>query len=86
MNKTVQAVYADGAFRPLEPVPFQEQERVFLTVENARTDEDILLDNEFLSYCESQADDSVSLEDVRNALAKIPGCRANKIRLDRDQG
>ena len=86
MSKTVPAIYADGAFRPLEPVPCQEQERVILTVENADVGEDILLDNEFLRYCETQADDSASLEDVRKALAKIPGSLANEIRLDRDQG
>lgn len=86
MSKTVLAVYTDGAFRPLEPVPFQEQQRVMLTVEKVGTDEHILPDIEFLSYCESQADDSVSLEDVRKALAKIPGSLASEIRLDRDQG
>ena len=86
MSRTVQAIFADGAFRPLGPVSCQEQERVVLTVENAGTTEDIILDDEFLSYCETQADDSVSLDDVRKALAKIPGSLANDIRGDRDQG
>ncbi len=86
MNRTVQAIYANGAFRPLEPVSCQEQERVVLTVENAGTAEENLLDHEFLSYCETQADDSVSLEDVRQAMAKIPGSLAADIRVERDQG
>ena len=85
MSLTVQAIYANGTFRPLEPVPCQEQERVVITVENAGTAEENLLDHEFLSYCETQGDDSVSLEDVRRALAKIPGSLANDIRALRDQ-
>jgi predicted DNA-binding antitoxin AbrB/MazE fold protein len=85
MNRTVEAIYTNGTFRPLEPVTCQEQERVLLTVENAGTPDDILLDSEFLTYCETQGDDSVSLEQVRQALAKIPGTLAHDVRADRDQ-
>jgi predicted DNA-binding antitoxin AbrB/MazE fold protein len=84
MSRTVQAIYTNGTFRPLEPVPCQEQERVVLTVESATDAELSLLDSEFLSYCESQADDSISLEEVRQALAKIPSALADDIRADRD--
>jgi len=86
MNRTVPAIYVNGAFRPLEPVLCQEQERVVITVENACTAEENLVDHEFLRYSETQADDSVSLEDVRRALAKIPGSLSNDIRGERDQG
>jgi predicted DNA-binding antitoxin AbrB/MazE fold protein len=86
MSRTVQAIYSDGAFRPLDPVPYQDQERVVLTVENIGGADDILLDHEFLSYCETQADDSVLLEDVRQALSKIPGTLADDIRAERDRG
>ena len=86
MSRTVQAIFLNGAFRQLDPVPYKDQERVVLTVEDAVGSSDILLDSEFLSYCESQADDSVSLEDVRQALAKIPGSLAADIRAERDQG
>ena len=86
MAKTVQAVYENGAFRPLEPVACQEQERVVLTVEKAETSEDNVIDHEFVSYCQTQADDSVSLEEVRQALAKIPGALADDIRAERDEG
>jgi predicted DNA-binding antitoxin AbrB/MazE fold protein len=86
MSRTVQAIYSNGAFRPLEPVPCQEQERVVLTVEEVSSAEQVPLDQEFLRYCETQADDSVSLEDVRRALAKIPGSLGHDIRAERDQG
>jgi predicted DNA-binding antitoxin AbrB/MazE fold protein len=85
MSRTIQAIFADGAFRPLEPIQCREQERVVITVESAATAEESLLDHEFFKYCETQADDSVSLEDVRQAMAKIPGSLANGIRGERDQ-
>jgi len=85
MSRTVQAVYENGAFRPLEPVSCQEQERVVLTVENAAAVEENILDQEFLAYCETQADDSVSLEAVRQALAKIPGSLTDDVRAERDE-
>jgi hypothetical protein len=69
----------------LEAVSCQEQEHVVLTVENADSAGDILLDSEFLTYAETQADDSVSLEDVRKALAKIPRSLADDIRADRER-
>jgi predicted DNA-binding antitoxin AbrB/MazE fold protein len=77
MTITVPAVYENGVFRPLEPVRCSEHERVILTVESTATAEDHLIDREFLAYCESQADESVSLESVRQALAKIPGSLAD---------
>src|SRR5260370_7772616 len=72
MTRTLQAVYENGAFRPLEPVSCHEQERVLLTAESAEAAEENLIDHEFLAYCETQADDSVSLEAVRQALSNIP--------------
>jgi predicted DNA-binding antitoxin AbrB/MazE fold protein len=86
MARSVQAVYENGAFRPLEPVSCQEQERVLLTVESVKAAEEDLLDQEFLAYCETQADDTVPLEAVRLALAKIPGSLTDDIRAERDEG
>ncbi len=85
MTRTLQAVYENGAFRPLEPVSCHEQERVLLTVERLGAAEENLLDQEFLAYCETQADDTVSLEVVRQALAKIPGSLTDDIRAERDE-
>ncbi len=85
MTQTLLAVYENGAFRPLVPVSCREQERVLLTVESIVPAEDNLLDHEFLAYCETQADDSVSLEAVRQALAKIPGSLTDDIRAEREE-
>jgi predicted DNA-binding antitoxin AbrB/MazE fold protein len=83
MTKTVQAVYENGAFRPLEPISCSEHQRVIITIQTA--EEDDLFDHDFLAYCETQADDSVSLETVRQALAKIPGSLSDDIRAERDK-
>ena len=85
MARSVQAVYENGAFRPLEPVSCREQERVLLTVERTEAAEEDALDREFLAYCDTQADDSVPLEAVRQSLAKIPGSLTGDIRSERDQ-
>ena len=85
MTKTVQAIFENGAFRPLEPVACQEHDRVVLTVQDVTAIEENLLDHEFLTYCETQADDSVTLEEVRLALAKIPGSLSDDIRAARDE-
>jgi predicted DNA-binding antitoxin AbrB/MazE fold protein len=86
MTRTLQAVYENGAFRPLEPVSCREQERVLLTVESLGAAEETLVDEEFLAYCATQADDTVSLDAVRHALAKIPGSLADDIRAEREEG
>jgi hypothetical protein len=43
------------------------------------------LDRDFLKTYAQEADDSVSLEEVRKAMAKIPGRLADDIRAERDE-
>jgi hypothetical protein len=43
-----------------------------------------LVDSEFLAECQSLADDSVTLEQVRAMLSKIPGSMAEQIIRDRN--
>ena len=85
MTKSVQAVYENGTFRPLEPISCREHERVVLTEQSLEAAEDSVLDHEFLAYCGTQADDAVSLEAVRQALSKIPGSLTDDIRAERDE-
>jgi predicted DNA-binding antitoxin AbrB/MazE fold protein len=84
MPKTIQAVYENGVFHPLEQVSCLEQEHVLLTVEHPAEAEEQVFDRDFLAYCETQADDSASLEEVRQALATIPGSLADDIRAERN--
>ena len=84
MTKKLQAVYENGVLRPLEPLPYKEHQQLSVTVSDAATAADDLVDAEFLRDCEAEADDSVSIESVRAALAKIPGSLAEEIRRQRD--
>jgi len=43
------------------------------------------LDRDFLKSYSQDADDSVSLDEVRRAMAKIPGRLADDIRAERDE-
>jgi predicted DNA-binding antitoxin AbrB/MazE fold protein len=82
MTRNLQAVYEDGVLKPLEPLAFKEHQKVTVTVTD-QADED-WIDSGFLSYLETQADDSVTLEQVHAALAKIPGSMVEDFRRERD--
>ena len=86
MTKSVLAVYENGLLRPLEPLPFREHQQLIVTVSDVAPLSDELVDIEFLRDCQMQADDSVSLEQVRAALSKIPGSMADEIRKERNDG
>jgi predicted DNA-binding antitoxin AbrB/MazE fold protein len=79
MTRNLKAVYENGVLRPLEPLPLKEHEVVTVTVNDSAQVSDDLLDTEFLRDCESQADDGVSIEQVRAILSKIPGSMAEEI-------
>jgi predicted DNA-binding antitoxin AbrB/MazE fold protein len=72
MNKNLQAVYEGGILRPLEPLDLPEQQRVTVAI----TDESPLepwLDVEYHAACAIETEECPTLEEVRAALAKIPG-------------
>ena len=68
MSKSLEVIYENGVFRPLEPVDLPEHKRVRVMIE----DEEDWLDTEYVQWCVREAQDSVSLDAVRKALAKIP--------------
>ena len=82
MTRSLQAVFENGVLRPLEPLSLKEQQKVTLTVSDQ--DDGDLMDSAFLRYLESQADESVTLEEVRAALTKIPGSMVEDFRRERD--
>jgi predicted DNA-binding antitoxin AbrB/MazE fold protein len=84
MTRNLKAVYENGVLRPLEALPFREKEILTVTVSDNGGVPDELLDTEFLSDCQTVANDSVTLEQVRAALSKIPGSMAEQIVRDRD--
>ena len=84
MTRTLKAVFENGVLRPLEPLPLKEHELVTVTVNDRASAGQNKLDTEFIRYCETQADDSITLEHVRTALSKIPGSMAGDIIRERE--
>jgi predicted DNA-binding antitoxin AbrB/MazE fold protein len=84
MTRNLKAVYENGVLRPLEALPFRNKKVVNVTVSDSSAIPDELVDGDFLADCQTLADDSVTLEQVRAALAKIPGSMAEEIIRDRD--
>jgi predicted DNA-binding antitoxin AbrB/MazE fold protein len=86
MTKTVQAVYEKGVLRPLETLNLAENERVTVTVTNGtRPAYEELLDTAFIAACAKEADPTVTLEEVREALAAIPGSMTHDFVTERDE-
>ncbi|HET6881812.1 MAG TPA: antitoxin family protein, partial [Pirellulales bacterium] len=73
MQQTVEAIYDDGVLRPLEKLSLRPQQRVLLRIDEAPDAAVGLEDKAFLSYCRSEGDPNITLEEVRQALTVIPG-------------
>jgi len=84
MTKHFQAVYEQGVLRPLEALDLREQQLVNVTVSDEATPEP-WLDAECLPACAAEADDAVSLDEVRAALAKIPGSLTEDFIAEREE-
>jgi predicted DNA-binding antitoxin AbrB/MazE fold protein len=72
MEKTVQAVYEDGVLRALEPIPLEDRQEVTVISDEG----DIPRDHPLVASADEWADaagDTISLDEVRRALAAIRG-------------
>ena len=88
MQKTIGAVYENGMLRPLEPLRFQERQRVFLTIDETAfpaSEDDDVLDHEFLNSLEGENLPDVSLDEVQAALSKIPGSMTSVFAAEREE-
>jgi predicted DNA-binding antitoxin AbrB/MazE fold protein len=87
MHQQVEVVYENGVLRPLEPLPAQLQEHQHLTVTIDTPDAlEARLDIASVAAAKRDADPTVSLEEVRQILAKVPGTLADAVRAERDEG
>ena len=71
MEKTVQAVYENGALHPLEPLQLGERQQVTLTISeriDVSPNHPLLVSPDEWSHA---AHDDIGLEEVRQALATI---------------
>lgn len=79
MSQTLQAIFENGVLRPLTPLHLNESEQVSVTVNRSEIAEDSF------EYLEAEADDTVSLDSVRAALAEIPGTMTADFTRERDE-
>jgi predicted DNA-binding antitoxin AbrB/MazE fold protein len=77
MRQRIEVVYENGVLRPLGPLPgpFQEHQHLTVTIEGPPAADDWL----------AGADPAVSLEAVRQALAKAPGTLAQAVYAEREE-
>lgn len=82
MIHQLEAVWQGGVLHPLQALDLPENQRVSLTVQEAIDEE--LLDTDYIRYCEANADYSITLEQVRKALASIPGSMTEDFIAERE--
>jgi predicted DNA-binding antitoxin AbrB/MazE fold protein len=84
MTTSIQVVFEKGVLRPLGPLKLRENQLVTVSITDESTFEP-WLDDECLAACAREDDDVVSLEEVRTALAKIPGSLTEDFIAERDE-
>ena len=77
MREQIEVVYENGLFRPLSPLPsrLRENERLTVTLEMPSETDNWL----------AAADPTVSLESVRQILAKVSGTLAQAVNAEREE-
>lgn len=85
MHEHIEVVYENGVLRPLGPLPphLQEHQHLRVTIDTPETLED-RLDAICLAAAKREADPTVSLEEVRRILSKVPGTLAQAIIAERE--
>ena len=75
MSESIEVIYEHGLFRPVGPLPegIREHQRLTVTIEEAGP----------AAAGPDAGDAAVSLDAVRQALAKIPGSLAGAVIADR---
>lgn len=82
---TIDAIYENGVFRPLNPVALKDRQRVGLTIVEANSDPLAeLLDPTAADSLDYPLPGPNGLEAVRQALSKIEGSWADDIIAERE--
>jgi predicted DNA-binding antitoxin AbrB/MazE fold protein len=85
MHQTVEAIYEDGVLRPLAKLSLRPKQRVRLQIDESPDSAEELEDEAFVSYCRAEGDPNITLEEVRQALAVIPGSLTAACSAERDE-
>ena len=85
MIKTFPAVYENGVLRPLEPLALSERQRVSVSISDPADEHACQwLDHECMAAIDAAQEVEPTLDEVRFALAKIPGTLSDDIRAERE--
>lgn len=86
MHKPIEVVYENGVLRPIDRLPaqLQEHQRLRVTLDMPTTLED-RLDAVCLAAAKRDADTTVSLEEVRVILAKVPDTLTQAVSAEREE-
>ena len=85
MERTFEAVYENGVLRPLETLPISDRQHVFVTISDVpATAADVALYFEPDEW-EAAKHDDIGLDEVRRALASIPGSLADAVIASREE-
>ena len=86
MPEPIEVVYENGVLRPIGPLPseLQEHQHLRVTLDMPETSED-RLDAACLAAAKRDADPTVSLEEVRKILAKVPGSLTQAVIAQREE-
>jgi predicted DNA-binding antitoxin AbrB/MazE fold protein len=79
MEKTLQAVYRDGALRPLENVQLEESQQVTVTIGDPAIGAQDLAGYFTPEEWAEAAHDDISLDEVRRALSTISGSLSDAV-------
>ena len=85
MERRLQAVYKNGVLQPLEALPLEESQQVTVTIVDADS-----VGQEIAGYFSPEewaqaAQDTVSLDEVRRALATISGSLSDTVIAQREE-
>lgn len=82
MSDTIDAIYENGVFRPLQPVDMAENQRVVVTI---RTASDTSLHADLLHWGQQHVDPTITRERIKELLANVPGSFSDDIIAQRER-
>jgi predicted DNA-binding antitoxin AbrB/MazE fold protein len=85
MGKTFEAVYENGVLRPLEALTISNRQHVLVTIADVPTTAGDVAAYFEPEEWEAAKHDDIGLDDVRQALASIPGSLADAVIASRDE-
>lgn len=85
MAKTFEAVYEDGVLRPLETLAISNMQHVLVTITDVPATAPDVAGYFEPEEWEAAKQDDISLAEVRQALASIPGSLADSVIASREE-